>query len=418
MWIMNLQCNNMIPSGRGNLSSLTFFVDQARRGLRSTLHVLWQRHPFKKKTKLKSNKLFFVFQKKNNINKKNEMDLILNAIGLLDIYETTIIGFLSCMPMLISSTDQKMTVVIGVGGGQDICACLPWFLWLTDRQKKQCQLMNYSFTDDLHLYDKNENFIVAVNSHTTQPTKKNKDYFPELDLAIHLQQTVHAIRLVPFPFLRLALHRFISSMQCKQIILVDGGTDSVLDGHERPYGSPVEDAQMMLAATSAAAELQLPCHLMVCGMDIEGVNTNEFLQTWSTLTVGPNHTQYTMDDPLDGAFQRYRYIVQQRTYTKQASIMHESIISAVVGHRGRYKTPALSQRIENDADYPNLSHLSTQLLWCNAFDIVQRSRFYTRLMLNNSFFFMNGKLSLEECDRMCRRAIHAVLLEFEKKIES
>src|SRR5437867_4286635 len=92
------------------------------------------------------------------------------------------------------------TLIMGMGGGNDIFTCLPWYLWLTEEEQNACVLANYSFTDDLYKYEILNNiflnkklinqWVIPVTP-SIMRTKRNKDYFPEADLAKSLNKTIY-----------------------------------------------------------------------------------------------------------------------------------------------------------------------------------------------------------------------------------
>ena len=177
----------------------------------------------------------------------------------------------------------EKTLIIRAGGGYDIYTCLPWYLSLTNMEKSQCMLANYSFTDDLYKYEKYENEWIVEITQQTNSTKKNSDYFPEKHLSQALNKSIYAIRLIPNPLLRNELDQFIRNKEIKQIILVDGGVDSCLYGDESLTGSPLEDSQTILACYEISQKMKLPCKLMCSALYVDEVSEDIFLKHWDKM---------------------------------------------------------------------------------------------------------------------------------------
>ena len=258
------------------------------------------------------------------------------------------------------------TLILGVGGGYDIYTCLPWFLSLTPEEQSLCLLANYSFTDDLYKYG--DVHIVPVEPSTVR-TEKNKSYFPEHHLAKSLNRTVYAIRLIPCPFLIEVLSAFVVQHQIQQIYMFDGGIDSVIFGNERPYGSPTEDSQTVLACS----KLNIPCRLFVSALGVDDCDNSAYLKHWETF----HNNKFELGPSLCG-WEQYSQIVRS---SEPPSIIQESIIAAGNGNRGRYKNLRLyPSRIPHEEDMPVLLE-ETNILWeWNLNTLVQKSPFYQHLL--------------------------------------
>ena len=273
---------------------------------------------------------------------------------------------------------KEKTLVLGAGGGFDIYGCLYWYFSLTNEQKEFVVLANYTFTDDVYTYSTTEHrYIVPITSETKE-TKKNKSYFPELHLARSLHRTVYAVRMIANPLLFTELEAFILKNEIKSIILVDGGIDAMLFGDERPFGSPLEDSQTILAAHLIATKYKdIKCRLMCCGLYIDEVCPATFLKHWhkmaSSRKVGMQCTDIKEIHPE--AVQ----IIQTSGY---ASIMHESILAAVHGHRGRHLNPQLyPERISEPLEMPELYDETCKLWWLeNVSEYIALSPFYQQLV--------------------------------------
>lgn len=258
------------------------------------------------------------------------------------------------------------TLVLGVGGGYDIYTALPWYFSLSSEEQSLCILANYSFTEDLYKY---ENYIVPIVPSTTR-TEKNKDYFPEHDLAKFINSTVYAIRLIPAPLLITELRKFIDFHHIEHIYLFDGGTDSILYGDELLWGSPLEDSQTILACY----KLGLPCRLFVSAFNIDDCDSQAYLRHWKS---SKNSNKITLGPHLSG-WDRYVHIVQTLEYP---SIIQESIIAAAQGHRGVYKNNRIyPSRVSDPEDLPLIVEDTDKLWEWDLNDLVENSLFYQKLL--------------------------------------
>lgn len=266
------------------------------------------------------------------------------------------------MDLLING---KKTLVLGIGGGYDIYTSLPWFLSLSSEDQSLCILANYSFTDDLHLHEK---YIVEVTPSTTQ-TNKNKYYFPERHLASCLNRSIYAIRLVPCPLLIDVLKSFIIEHEIEQIYMFDGGIDSIIYGGEHPYGSPLEDSQMVLACY----KLNIPSRLFVSAFGIDECDNTAYLNNWSKC---PGNT-WVLGPKLSG-WNKYCEIVRT---SEPPSIIQECIVAAGKGFRGKYKNERLiPSRIQEEDDLPSILD-NTDLIWeWDLSRLINDSLFYQHLL--------------------------------------
>lgn len=313
--------------------------------------------------------------------------------------------------------------IVGVGGGQDICSCLPWFPYLSARQQALCRLYNYSFTEDLWRYG--DTVVVEVSAQSTKCTKKNETYFPEWDLSFHLGRPVCAVRLLPCPVIAHALLDDFRRSRVALILAVDGGIDACLDTCQRhaAVGSPIEDSQMVLALEHVAAQLSLTdrTFIILCGQEIDICHAASFRRFFATLASGrvspvigslsapPMENVFAMDVAL------YEKTMRRRVKTSQPSIVHESILAALGGCRGAYYNPLLRERISNEEDWPVLTDDSTRFYLCRLPEMVHSSAFYRRLIDKTSELWPSdyawlpqtpsASNDLDSLDRAWRRAV-------------
>jgi hypothetical protein len=120
------------------------------------------------------------------------------------------------------------------------------------------------------------------------------------------------------------------------LVLVDGGTDSLMRGDEAGLGTPSED----MASIVAASQLDLPRKLLVClgfGVDsYHGVGNADTLEAIAELTRRGGYLGAL--SLLDGLPAVHRYRVATEYVCAQMpgdeSIVCTSILSALAGHYG------------------------------------------------------------------------------------
>lgn len=176
-------------------------------------------------------------------------------------------------------------LIAGAGGGFDVFAGLPLFLWLRSRGK-EVHLANLSFTDiDLCTGERPCPEILIARPDSSGSHR----YFPELHLTTWLHSNgfdtpVHCIGRAGCRQVRAAYRWLSASLKPDTIILVDGGTDILMRGDEAGLGTPQED----ISSLAAVAELnEVPNRLLACigfGVDtFHGVCHAHFLENAAAL---------------------------------------------------------------------------------------------------------------------------------------
>lgn len=242
------------------------------------------------------------------------------------------------IPFFDQLSKAERVLVAGCGGGFDIYAGLPLALRLL-KDGKQVVLANFSFTN-----------LAMSGSQRTSPVSWRIDtgssdlpYFPERWLCEWLQR--RGINLPVYAFaktgvlpLKSAYTDLISERELDLLVLIDGGTDSLIFGDEPGLGTVAEDAVSLIAAHEAAGERVL---LAAIGFGIDhyhGVSHHSFLE---------NVAQLTRDGGFLGAFSlasgteeadSFLDLVDYANARQPAhrSIVNNSIASSVRGEFGNY----------------------------------------------------------------------------------
>ena len=294
--------------------------------------------------------------------------------------------------MLARLRDDSDTILLaGAGGGYDVFCALPLFFALR-AQGKEVILGNLSFSPiDLMEGERLTPEMLEVNASTPLA---GGSYFPEKYLCEWLDETLGTSSSSIFCFERTgvapiceAYEALVDAYDVDTVVLVDGGTDSLMRGDEFGLGTPQED----IASIAAVDALDLDRKFLVCigfGIDtFHGVNHAQFLEAVADLTKsgaflggGP-----LLKDTVEA--QRYReatdYVFEQMSH--HPSIVNSSVLSAVDGEYGDYHA---THRTEGSKLWIN--PLMT-LFWafeldavarrCLYIDKVRDTRSYSRLTL-------------------------------------
>lgn len=220
-------------------------------------------------------------------------------------------------------------LLAGAGGGFDIYCGLPLYFDLLE-MGKEVYLANLSFAD-LHSSDAKSISDFAVEVKAT--TRGKESYFPELHLVRWLAGQGYKTSLYAFDTtgvkpLQDNYQTLIKLLNLDTIILIDGGTDSLMRGDEADLGTPQEDA----ASIAAVHFLEAPVSkILVClgfGVDTHhGVSHFEVLQTVADLTRSSDYLGAWSLTPDMQSVERYREAFQ---YATQKMPTHPSIVSASV----------------------------------------------------------------------------------------
>ena len=241
------------------------------------------------------------------------------------------------LPFHQALRDARTVLIAGAGGGADVFAGLPLFSELT-AAGKTVHVANLSFAA---IFDSTAEVLGPALVRVTASTETSARYFPELQLARWLADRgfdtpVYAIDRVGAAPVAEAYRTIREIVQPDAIVLIDGGTDSLMRGDEAGLGTPEEDA----ASIAAVAELDVPTKLLVCigfGIDafhgvchahvLEAVaalaRTGDYLGCWSLVNGMPGVEAYA--DAVDYAF---------GGVSRQPSIVNASILSAIDGQFG------------------------------------------------------------------------------------
>ena len=166
-------------------------------------------------------------------------------------------------------------LIVGAGGGFDVFCGLPLYFWLK-KAGKRVHLANLS-SGALGFCDA-ENPVSALRRIT--PKTAATKYFPEMHLSAwlterHGETPVFAIAPSGARPVSAAYEWLACTLQPDAIVLVDGGTDSLMREDEAGLATPEGDAVSLLAAHAVPG---IPHKLLLClGFGKEIIRTSKFL---------------------------------------------------------------------------------------------------------------------------------------------
>jgi len=241
------------------------------------------------------------------------------------------------LPFFNELEKAQNILIAGAGGGFDVFCGLPLYFWLK-KAGKTVHLANLS-AGALGFCDA-ENPTPAL-WRVTARTAATK-YFPEMHLSAWLTERygetpIFAIAPSGARPVSAAYEWLARTLQPDAIVLVDGGTDSLMRGDEAGLATPEGDAVSLLAVHALSG---IPKKLLVClgfGVDTHhGICHAHFLE---------NVTSLSRDDAYLGAWSLLHDSEEFRLYRdacefafarlpQQPSIVNTSIIAAVAGSFG------------------------------------------------------------------------------------
>lgn len=249
------------------------------------------------------------------------------------------------LPFFCELEKSRTILLAGAGGGFDIFCGLPLYFSLK-ALGKTVYLANLSFSclpaDEARLSP----YWLKVTADTPCP----RDYFPEQHLAVWFRQQGQEIPIYCFertgfkPLLE-SYQTLVETLSLDTVVLVDGGTDSLMRGDEIGLGTPHEDITSIAAVNELAVETKLlvclgfgvdryhgVCHAHVLQGIAELIQSGGFLGTFSLLQEMPEVQQYR---------EASEYVF--RVMPKHISIVTSSILSALAGHYGNYHATPRTQ---------------------------------------------------------------------------
>jgi len=253
---------------------------------------------------------------------------------------------LSRLPLFEELQGAQTILLVGAGGGYDIFCGLPLFHALR-AQGKTVHLANLSFSP---LSSADGKWHAPRWLEVSPETLADENYFPELHLVRWLRGRGIETPIHCFPNVGVAPLRANYRALCEQLwpdalVLIDGGSDSLMRGDETGLGTPVEDVASLLAAQ----ELDIPTKLLVCvgfGVDaFHGVCHAQFLEAVAHVSRSGGFLGVCslLPDMPEVEFYRQACGHVFEKMSRMPSIVNSSILDAIQGHFGDYHSTARTQ---------------------------------------------------------------------------
>jgi hypothetical protein len=244
------------------------------------------------------------------------------------------------LPFVERLESSERILLAGAGGGFDIFCGLPLYFALR-KAGKEVHLASLSFSA-----------LSATKAKQLSPalfkvcadTAHSNDYFPEVYLSNWFRESekkevpVYCFTQSGVQPLATAYKVLVEKLNLDAIVLIDGGTDSLMRGDEISLGTPQED----LASIAAVSEIPIRQKLLAClgvGVDsFHGVCHNYFFEAVSEIIklggyLGALSLTREMPEVM-----KYRnaLLTVFKQMPSQPSIVNTSILDAIDGNFGNH----------------------------------------------------------------------------------
>ena len=249
---------------------------------------------------------------------------------------------LSSWPLMDALRSRKSILLAGMGGGFDIYSALPLYFSLRERGQS-VHLASLSFAS-LPLDLGGARRITPHCLEVRADLPASSVYFPEFRLTSWFRERlgeeapVFAFAQTGVAPLRQAYEALAERLQLDAVVLVDGGTDSLMRGDEFGLGTPEED----ISSLAAVASCSIPHQYLACigfGIDTyHGVCHAHFLESVAALTREGAFLGVSAVLPQMECARRFLEAVEHANLHTpgRESIVANSIASAVQGHFGNH----------------------------------------------------------------------------------
>jgi hypothetical protein len=247
------------------------------------------------------------------------------------------------LPFFAELKAAQNILIAGAGGGFDIFSGLPLYFGLR-AAGKQVHLANLSFS---HLEAAGGRRLAPAALEVTADSRPAAGYFPEYHLCRWFRDQGEEVPVYCFdrtglqPLLE-GYRAVVAHLRADTVVLVDGGTDSLMRGDEAGLGTPEED----IASIAAVDELDVARKHLVClgfGVDaFHGVCHAHALEAVAELTHAGAFLGALALVPEMPEVQRYLAASQAvcAAMPDCPSVVCASILSALEGHYGDHHRTA------------------------------------------------------------------------------
>lgn len=246
---------------------------------------------------------------------------------------------LNKIPFFSVLEESQNILIAGAGGGFDIYCGIPLYFNLV-RAGKNVMLGNLSFTS-LRQTTSEKVFPYCYKVKGSDKDLSGRNYFPEkylqLWLSLQMEQPIfYGFERIGVRHLKAAYKYLIKQHSIDTVILIDGGTDSLMFGDEEGLGTPQEDVCSMAAVYRSGVKKQF---LVSVGFGVDhyhGVSHYRFLENVATMAKNGGYLglfQLIREMPEAQKYMDALYFANQRM-SGMESIVSNSIVSALEGAYG------------------------------------------------------------------------------------
>lgn len=236
-------------------------------------------------------------------------------------------------------------LIVGCGGGYDIFVGLPLYFKSIRDSSKVC-LASFSFTDPQVLQSVDPSGF-PYNLYEVRPETPDLgyDFFPELLLAKKLRVSVYCIGYTGMSDLETAYRRLMDLLRPNEVILADGGCDSLCFGYEASMATWVEDSMSLYTANKISRDYNASFFLLLGGVTADfydGIEEENFLNNLEVVRQKGGVVWIKTLSSLQPNVSKYIDVFEASS--KQQSIVNSTIVAAARGIRGKYSPEYLDKR--------------------------------------------------------------------------
>lgn len=277
--------------------------------------------------------------------------------------------------------DKKRIFIVGCGGGYDIMSGLPLYFRLKDlgidvilgnfsftnpekyrktaekicehayRITPEIQEPEISILDEVKMTETEfSKFLDMIGSNREEYIKYHDktDYFPELRIATHPHVNDNVILLEisdSVPRVRETYSQLCQKLGFDTVVLIDGGTDSIMLGDEKELGTPYED--MMHICGLWSCPINVDSFLLVLGYGLElGIDCDDIERNIKIIQEkGGFHGSHALSMNHDEV-KKFREVLELSN--PRHSIICAGVRAALDGRFGELHDYSVEHRIKNN----------------------------------------------------------------------